>query len=451
MKQIRSILTRSKTPVSVQDDVTYKQVTIRTNYKGVVLRGTKLGADIGTKNQWRVAADQFILSRIDARNGAFGIIPAELDGAIVTNDFLAFDINESEVEREFFNVFLQSPVFLDACIKASKGNTNRKRVDESFFLDFEVNLPPFEEQHQLIQKINKARAAIETATHEIAHQQTLLGKLKQAILQEAIQGKLTAEWRAANPDVESSAHLLSAVLESQEKWIAAEIANGNREAKTIQRKRTKIDKTPPVKPDTRLPDKWEWATLFDAGLLVIDCYNKTPPYVETGIPLIRTTNIRNGIIDVMGAKRVTEETYQNWSTRCVPAPGDLIFTREAPVGEVGIIPENETVCLGQRTMLIRPAHEHISKEYLLLAIRAPDFLQRAAAFRRGAMVGHLRVGDVERAFIPIPPKEEQAAIVERVEALMATCRELEAEIERSRTHAADLLQAVLKEAFAPAP
>ena len=73
MERIGDILTRHKTPVAVQDDVAYKQVTIRTNYKGVVLRDTKMGSEIGTKNQWRVSADQFILSRIDARNGAFGI------------------------------------------------------------------------------------------------------------------------------------------------------------------------------------------------------------------------------------------------------------------------------------------------------------------------------------------------------------------------------------------
>ena len=134
MKRIRDILTRNKTPVIVQNDVTYKQVTIRTNYKGVVLRGTQSGSTIGTKNQFEVSAGQFILSRIDARNGAFGIIPEELEGAIVTNDFLAFDINEDKVEREFFNVFLQSPIFLEACIKASRGNTNRKRVYDNKYI-----------------------------------------------------------------------------------------------------------------------------------------------------------------------------------------------------------------------------------------------------------------------------------------------------------------------------
>ena len=166
MKRIGDILTRNKTSVVVEDGTRYKQATIRTNYKGVCLRGTQDGSTILTKNQFAVSAGQFILSRIDARNGAFGIIPDDLEGAIVTKDFLAFDINKDEVEIEFFNVFLQSPIFLEACIKASRGNTNCKRVDEDFFLHYEVNLPPRKEQSQLIKRINKGRTAIATAQHE---------------------------------------------------------------------------------------------------------------------------------------------------------------------------------------------------------------------------------------------------------------------------------------------
>ncbi|MGZ4973613.1 MAG: restriction endonuclease subunit S, partial [Limisphaerales bacterium] len=80
MKRIGDILTRNKKPVVVKDGTTYRQVTIRTNYKGVVLRGSQDGSAILTKNQFAVSAGQFILSRIDARNGAFGIVPEELEG-----------------------------------------------------------------------------------------------------------------------------------------------------------------------------------------------------------------------------------------------------------------------------------------------------------------------------------------------------------------------------------
>jgi type I restriction enzyme S subunit len=447
MKRIGDILTRNKTAVTVEDGVTYKQVTIRTNYKGVVLRGTKEGSTIGTKNQFSVSGGQFILSRIDARNGAFGIIPDELEGAIITNDFLAFDINEDEVEREFFNVFLQSPVFLEACIKASRGNTNRKRVNENFFLDYKVNLPPIAEQHQLIKKINTARAHLATAQKEIAHQEALLGKLKQAILQEAIQGKLTENWRAAHPDTEPAAELLKRIQEKQQEWIRQEKANDNKEAKTLERKLNKLSRAPIPPPQEEIPDKWEWVTLLQSNLIIVDCHNKTAPYSPSGIPIIRTTNVRNGKLDLDNTKFITEETYIRWSARCPPTPGDLIFTREAPVGEVGQIPENARVCLGQRTMLIRPIPKLVRPDYLLFVIQSPGFIGRAAEAKHGAMVGHLRVSSVENAMIPLPPLAEQAAIVKRQEALMETVRALESEIKQLRTHTAHLLQAVLKEAF----
>jgi len=168
MKRIGDILTRNKTPVVVKDGTSYRQVTIRTNYKGVVLRGSQDGSTILTKNQFAVSAGQFILGRIDARNGAFGIVPEELEGAIVTNDFLAFDINEDEVEREFFNVFLQSPIFLKACIKASRGNTNRKRVEAA-----------------IVARVEALLTSCRMLAAEIAQTRTHAAHLLQAVLKEA--------------------------------------------------------------------------------------------------------------------------------------------------------------------------------------------------------------------------------------------------------------------------
>jgi len=251
MKRIGDILARNKTALVIEDGTSYKQVTIRINYKGVVLRGSQDGATILTKNQFVVSAGQFILSRIDARNGAFGIIPEELEGAIVTNDFLAFDINEDEVEREFFNVFLQSPVFLEACIKASRGNTNRKRVDEDFFLNYQVNLPPLPEQRDLIEQINKGRTQIAIAQGEITHQQSLLAKLKQAVLQEAIQGKLTADWRADYPDVEHASQLLDRIQAEKDLLIATKRFRPEKPLPKVTASEIPFE----------IPEGWEWCRM----------------------------------------------------------------------------------------------------------------------------------------------------------------------------------------------
>ena len=443
MKRIGDLLTRHKTPVAVQDDVTYKQVTIRTNYKGVVLRGTKMGAEIGTKNQWQVSAGQFILSRIDARNGAFGIIPKELEGAIVTNDFLAFDVNEGEVEREFFNVFLQSPVFLDACIKASRGNTNRKRIEEDFFLAFELNLPPLPQQRHLITKINKARSSIAIANREITHQETLLAKLKQAILQEAIQGKLTADWRAANPDVEPASELLHRIQTEKTRLIAEKKL---REEKPL----------PAIAPEEvpfEIPEGWEWCRLGE--LLKEKPRNgisRKPVEYETGTKTLKLSATSSGAFDGSQCKyldlNIEQDSYL-WLK-----DGDILIQRANSLELVG----TAAVYRGRDSEFIYPDlmmkcravfSESTNYLYYTLSSRfTQDYFKGKATGSAGNMP-KISQTTVTATLIPLPPLAEQAVIMERVEALMKTCQALEAEIEQARSHTNHLLQAVLKEAFNP--
>jgi len=445
MKRIGDILTRHKTPVAVEDEVTYKQVTIRTNYKGVVVRGTQTGVTIGTKNQWRVSADQFILSRIDARNGAFGIIPAELEGAIVTNDFLAFDINEDEVEREFFNVFLQSPVFLDACIKASRGNTNRKRVDEDFFLNFKVNLPPLPEQHDLIKKINKSRASVEIAQQEITHQETLLTKLKQAILQEAISGKLTADWRAAHPDVEPASQLLKRIQVEKARLIAAKKL----------RKEKLLPKITAAEIPFEIPGGWEWCRLGEAIRLMNGGSFESGDFRKgEGVKCIKITNA--GVSEFVETDDTLPIGFAKSYAKYQVFSGDLILALTRPYIATGLkisrCPDSYNgALLNQRVAAIRPIEELLNSDYAFLFL-CSDFVLRGyqAEFDSKGQQPNLKSEHVTHLRLALPPLSEQAAIVERVEALMEHCRALAAEIEHTRTDAAHLLQAVLKEAFAPA-
>ena len=97
-----------------------------------------------------------------------------------------------------------------------------------------------------------------------------------------------------------------------------------------------------------LPEGWKWTTAIEACSKVIDCHNKTAPYTASGIKLVRTSNIRNGQINLDDTKFVAQPTYEFWSRRCPPEPRDILFTREAPMAEVGMIPDGEKLCMGQR-------------------------------------------------------------------------------------------------------
>ena len=443
MKRIRDILTRNKTSVVVQDGTIYKQVTIRTNYKGVVLRGTQDGSTILTKNQFAVSPGQFILSRIDARNSAFGIIPDELDGAIITNDFLAFDINEDEVEREFFNVFLQSPIFLEACIRASRGNTNRKRVEESFFLDYQVDLPPIREQHKLIKQINKGRSQIAIAQGEITHQQALLTKLKQAILQEAIQGKLTADWRAAHPNIEPASQLLQRIQAEKASLIAAKKLRPGKPLPKI---------TPADTPFT-IPKSWEWCRLgklFESlqyGTALKCSYDSSK---NTGI--LRIPNVSTGKLSTSDMKftNLTKSEKEQYSLK----KHDVLMIRSngsrSLVGSA-VHFDQEASNYGYAGYLMRLRFPiNISTPFIVATLASRTLREQIEGpLRTTVGINNVNSSEISNLKIALPPLAEQTAIMERVEALMATCRALEGGIEQSRAHAAHLLQAVLKEAFAP--
>ena len=127
---------------AVLDDLaTYKQVTVKLYGKGAVLRKELLGSEIQTRPQFLVRTGQLIMSRIDARNGAFAILPEELDGGVVTQDFPVFKVNLDVIEPEFLAILLRSHGFVEACKRASKGTTNRKRLKETIFLNEAVPLP----------------------------------------------------------------------------------------------------------------------------------------------------------------------------------------------------------------------------------------------------------------------------------------------------------------------
>lgn len=127
---IGDFLLRIRRPINLIASKKYKLVTIKMNHKGVVLREEKLASNIKSK-MYKVNEGDFILSGIDARNGAFGIVPKELDGAIVTNDFWYFDIDEDVVDKHFFLELTTTQWFDEICRKGSDGTTQRIRLQKN--------------------------------------------------------------------------------------------------------------------------------------------------------------------------------------------------------------------------------------------------------------------------------------------------------------------------------
>jgi len=137
-------------------------------------------------------------------------------------------------------------------------------------------------------------------------------------------------------------------------------------------------------------------TLNDVCVFIEDCLHATAPIQEDGFPLIRTPNIGKGRLQLEGVHRVSEDTYQKWTRRAVPEPGDLILAREAPAGNVAVIKEGQTVCLGQRTVHLRPNAELVDSDYLCYFLLTPRLQGLLLAGETGATAKHVNMKDIRR-------------------------------------------------------
>lgn len=165
-------------------------------------------------------------------------------------------------------------------------------------------------------------------------------------------------------------------------------------------------------PVGRIPVNWNIQLIKDICTHVVDCVNKTAPVVDYKTPfkMIRTTNVRNGKVDTDEVKFVTEDTYKIWTRRLIPKNGDLIFTREAPVGESGILRNSKGVFLGQRTMLYRADPGITNITYLMYSLHAEYCKKQLEDFSGGSTTPHMRVPDCEKILIKVPPIREQNRI-----------------------------------------
>ena len=137
-------------------------------------------------------------------------------------------------------------------------------------------------------------------------------------------------------------------------------------------------------------------TLDDACEFIVDCLHKTAPVQGGGYPSIRTPNVGRGRLLLQGVNRVSQETYNEWTRRAVPRENDLILAREAPAGNVAIIKNGQTVCLGQRTVHLRPDPNRVDPDFLCYFLLAPPQQGVLLAGETGATAGHVNMRDIRR-------------------------------------------------------
>jgi type I restriction enzyme S subunit len=159
--------------------------------------------------------------------------------------------------------------------------------------------------------------------------------------------------------------------------------------------------------------KWEIKPVSELCFLAIDCVNKTAPLSEniTEYKMLRTTNVKGGFIDFESVRYVEEDVFKKWVRRAQPQYGDVLFTREAPAGEVGrFTAKTGNYFLGQRLFLYRTDPAKLDWNYLAYVLQSPQIQGWVQGAAYGATVPHLAVSDMEHLKIPAPPVPIQKKI-----------------------------------------
>ena len=194
-----------------------------------------------------------------------------------------------------------------------------------------------------------------------------------------------------------------------------------------------------------VPSDWERKPIKDLCESIIDCVNKTAKHVENVTPfkMIRTTNVRNGRVDTSNVRYVEEDTYKQWIRRGAPKDGDIIFTREAPVGEAGILENAQGIFLGQRTMMYRSHPEKSDNRYLFYSLMSGYCQKQIEDFSNGGTVAHMRVPDCGELIINTPPLPEQRKIAKILSTWDKSIATTENLIETSKQQKKALMQQLL--------
>lgn len=279
----------------------------------------------------------------------------------------------------------------------------------------------------------------EDLSAEIIKQKALVTQLKQSILQEAVEGKLTPDWRKQNPDVEPATELL--------KRTKAEKAKLIKEKKIKAGKKQKSNDLGDIQFD--IPTSWVYADLDDISQFITDGTHQTPTYTKSGKIFLSAQNVKPFRFMPEIHKYVSQEAFDDFTRGKKAEKGDLLVGRVGSKGETAVIDRDLEFAFYVSLGFIKTFKEYTCPEYFAIVMNAPygNLYATGNMSSIGASAGNYNLGRMRSFPVPFPPLEEQKAIVQKVEALIEKCTLLEEEITKNEQQAKQLMQAILKDAF----
>ena len=476
--KLSELLEQLKIIVQIDNNKEYKLVTVSS--KGTIRqREIVNGLEIKGEKAFEAKRGKFIYSRLSVHNGAYGIVPPELDGALLTSEMPIFEISD-KILPEFLIYSLQLPTFKFQLEQLTKG-VGRTRVKEANFLSLIIDLPNISDQENITKSLIKTEQHGELISTELTHQLTLVKKLRQQILQDAVQGKLLAKANdgiefICPPDKSGSNSKSGGNSLNWNAALAHSINNKNtigfsqietgqqllekikaEKAKLIAEKKLKKEKElPPIQPEDlsankagmpfEIPENWVWCRFGEIIQMTRGKFSirprNDPSYFGGEYPFIQIGSLDEKGSIINEAKQALNEKGIKVSKK-FPKNTIAIAIVGGTIGNLGVL--GREMYFTDSIIGILP-NQFYNQDYILNYLRYKQPEIKSEAYQMAGQP-NIKIPTLENLLFPMPPLAEQERIVQKLDELMQYCNELEANIKQSQVQNSTLLQQVLREAL----
>ena len=349
----------------------------------------------------------------------------------VVGHLCVIQANEEVVNQKYLFNYLKLIRFSDEHSGSNMPFLNLDKIQNT-----QIPLPPLPEQNRIVEKLDQILPRLEACKSKVDKIPLILKHFRQGILSAACRGELTEIWRRKNK------------LNGEKTKIIIERIFKKR-SPAIKRRMERIKLEPwDFNFEELIPDSWLEINFMEATHLITCGVAKRPDYVEKGIPFLSAQNCKPFKTNINGVKYISNNDFLTFTSGGKPEKNDVLYSRVgAKFGEAAKSTFDFDYAIYVSLTLIKPIHEILNPDYLVIFLNSEYGLLQAYGGILGSGIQNLNVENVRRYKIPLPPIEEQAEIVRRVEALFALADRLEAQYLKAKAKVDKLTQSVLAKAF----
>jgi len=381
-----------------------------------------------------------VISGINVEKGAMAVYTGEED-ITATIHYSSYSFDENTTDIEFLKSFLKSIEFKNALKEQVPGGI-KTEIKPKHLLPLIVEIPTdIKDQREVVKLLQSRNTKVDAISSEVNHQLDLVKKLRQQLLQDAVQGKLVEQ----NKKDEPASELLKKIKAEKEKLIAEKKIKKEKEKLIVNQEDVPFE----------LPKNWSWCNLGELAILNARIGWKglnASEYKKEGPLFLSVHSLNYGdYVDYSQAFHISQERYDE-SPEIMLKDNDILICKDgAGIGKLGIIKDLKEQATTNSSLLVIRCFNNLNVKFIYYYLISGHFQNIVQARIMGATTPHLYQRDLVHFYVALPPLAEQNRIVQKVEELMQYCNELETSIKQSETQNEKLLQQVLREALRKEP